>query len=88
MATRKVAMSNTAWTLVTAVAFGTLENKTSGPLLFRFDTALPSAGLEEGHDLHPNARYVWTLTVAQNLYARIPAPTANTAGQGYVLISD
>jgi len=88
MATRKVVMSDTAWTLVTAVAFGTLENKTTGPLLFRFDAALPSAGLQEGHDLPPNGRYQWTLVAAQNLYARIPATTTNTFGQGYVLISD
>lgn len=83
MATRKVTLSTSAWTLVTAVAFGTLENKTSAALMFRFDAALPAVGVLDGHNLEAGERYQWTLVVAQNLYARL-----NAGGQGFILISD
>ena len=69
MTTKNLQLNPTGYTLVSAAAYGFLENTTSDIVEYAAATSLPAASFR-GHVLRRDASRRWELTAGESLYAK------------------
>ncbi len=73
MATSRIALSNSIWTLISGGAVnGLVTNESQQNVKIRESVALPDAGVTDGHTMYPgkDGFYNWA-GITENIYARM-----------------